>query len=673
MKFIVDSGRQHLEFPLKEGVTIVGRDPGCDIVLDHPKVSRRHMECIVTGKEARIKDLGSRNGTFVGDVQVSECKLNHGDVIRLGTEIQLIFDQGTIADSPTVAVPPPAAQEPLKNVPTRPGADDADAEDEPTPHDETLLPAQYQPTVAGEARVVERDGRWYAVDPATGREVEIQPVGYPPSPAAKGSLVGRFAALRPPVKIAIVVCLLVIVLTLAAGLASRAGGGKKPQGQGGKRMSRAQYMQMVEDAVAKLSANNVVGAEDLLNRARRALPNLRAADALLDVCKIWIDLKGKNFRATRDEAEELFEEIADADYAPQKARIFARKQLQWLHEENQNEAILFNGKRFAKRKEWDKAFRCLERIPKDSLCYPEAKALIAKVKQTIVSDALEAGDRAYASQDWDAAAQAYARVLEYQPDYPDLKKKISECRRNAVDKKKLADALAAKGKGDWDQVRLLADAIRPDGPYGAEAAELKKLVAAKSVCAEAQALYDAGDAQAAIAKLNASQSPEAKRLAAHIQAVLSSLKAGDEAAAQKDFTQAVARWQDAARLEQNKENFYRREAERKIQSWKEQAARVAQDLVSKGMKAYQEGKYDQARDFFEKAKQMDPEGQAGVMPIREMLKVAENLYYRAYAMRGSRPDEAKKLFLKVKSMTKPGDELYAKAVLELSKLQTREP
>ncbi len=679
MKFIIDSGRERLEFPLKEGTTIVGRDQSCDIVLDHPKVSRRHLQCTVKAGQVVIKDLGSRNGTFVSDVQVSECKLMNGDTLRVGGEVQLIFDQGDVSDQATVLTgsppapgappPPPTVDDRLKNVPSRPAAPEGavDEDDEPTPEDENMLPAQYAGQATSEARVVERNGRWYAVDPTTGREIEIQPVGYPAKPPA-GSLLQKIAQLRPITKAAIIGLTLIIVLAIVAGLASKGKGGNKPAGPSGNTPTKAQYEQMIEDAIGKLEENNVLGAEKLLRRAQRDLPKMKAAKMLLDVSKLWIDLKGKDFRAVRGEAESLFEEIADAAYVPQKARTFARKQLDWIYQENDNEGILYTANQYAKRKNWAKAFEYFDRLSKDSIFYAEVKDLKAKIKLTIVNDALDAASKACDEQDWDKALEQYKVVLQYEPDYPNAKQKVEECKHNAVDKKKLEEAKAAKEQEDWEQVALLVDGINPKGPYASEAADLKKLVATKSVCAAAKSLFDSGDAEGALKKLAASNTPEAQHLAGTIRYVLAALQKADEASAKKDFAAAVARWQDVVRVIENEDNRYRQEAERKIKGWDETVEKLAMKLVDKGMKAFQDAKYKDARDAFEQAKKMDPKGEAGVAAIQEMVKMAERLYYRAYAFRTSRPDEAKKLLLQVKDMLRPGDDLYPKVLLELSRL-----
>ena len=64
---------------------VIGRGAGCDIVLNHPSVSRRHAELgRLPGGSWRIRDLQSRNGTRVNDVPVAEQPLHPGDLIQIG-------------------------------------------------------------------------------------------------------------------------------------------------------------------------------------------------------------------------------------------------------------------------------------------------------------------------------------------------------------------------------------------------------------------------------------------------------------------------------------------------------------------------------------------------------------------------------------------------------------
>src|SRR5438874_1128519 len=63
--------------PPEAQVAVVGRGAGCDVVLNHPSVSRRHAELArLPGVAWRIRDLQSRNGTRVNDVPVTEQVLH---------------------------------------------------------------------------------------------------------------------------------------------------------------------------------------------------------------------------------------------------------------------------------------------------------------------------------------------------------------------------------------------------------------------------------------------------------------------------------------------------------------------------------------------------------------------------------------------------------------------
>jgi DNA-binding winged helix-turn-helix (wHTH) protein len=53
--------------PLVEGDNVLGRDEDATVRIDAPGVSRRHARILVSGAEATIEDLGSKNGTYVGD------------------------------------------------------------------------------------------------------------------------------------------------------------------------------------------------------------------------------------------------------------------------------------------------------------------------------------------------------------------------------------------------------------------------------------------------------------------------------------------------------------------------------------------------------------------------------------------------------------------------------
>ena len=77
-----------------EPITI-GREPGEKrIALDDAEVSRRHAEVISEGDGWRIRDLGSRNGTFVDGERRDEAPLSDGTVVRIGRNLLVALDLG---------------------------------------------------------------------------------------------------------------------------------------------------------------------------------------------------------------------------------------------------------------------------------------------------------------------------------------------------------------------------------------------------------------------------------------------------------------------------------------------------------------------------------------------------------------------------------------------------
>ncbi len=89
MRFEISySGGTTHEVDLPGSVCVVGRDPGCDIVLNDSKCSRRHAVIEEGPAGPVIRDSGSANGIYVNGRKVDEAPLRPGDSVKLG-EVQL--------------------------------------------------------------------------------------------------------------------------------------------------------------------------------------------------------------------------------------------------------------------------------------------------------------------------------------------------------------------------------------------------------------------------------------------------------------------------------------------------------------------------------------------------------------------------------------------------------
>lgn len=65
----------------------IGRMPDNDLVVSNPKVSRHHAVVVCTADGFVLRDLGSANGTYVGEVRIVDSHLlQDGDCIRVGDQ-----------------------------------------------------------------------------------------------------------------------------------------------------------------------------------------------------------------------------------------------------------------------------------------------------------------------------------------------------------------------------------------------------------------------------------------------------------------------------------------------------------------------------------------------------------------------------------------------------------
>ena len=80
--WLVADGRS---FPLAPGTNEIGREPAAAVWLDSGSVSRRHARIVVEGAEARLEDLGSKNGTSVNGTRLAApTVLRDGDRLVIG-------------------------------------------------------------------------------------------------------------------------------------------------------------------------------------------------------------------------------------------------------------------------------------------------------------------------------------------------------------------------------------------------------------------------------------------------------------------------------------------------------------------------------------------------------------------------------------------------------------
>jgi DNA-binding NtrC family response regulator len=71
-------------FDVGQDPLIVGRNPACQVVVEDGKVSAVHAEFVATEQGVKVRDLGSRNGTYVAEVRVGEVTVTSQCTLRIG-------------------------------------------------------------------------------------------------------------------------------------------------------------------------------------------------------------------------------------------------------------------------------------------------------------------------------------------------------------------------------------------------------------------------------------------------------------------------------------------------------------------------------------------------------------------------------------------------------------
>jgi pSer/pThr/pTyr-binding forkhead associated (FHA) protein len=99
---ILNQGMTGRTFDLVVERTTVGRVEDNTFQIADASVSSHHAEILLRGTDIVIRDLGSTNGTFLNDIQITETVLKPGQTLRFGT-VALKIDDGQPASAPAPA------------------------------------------------------------------------------------------------------------------------------------------------------------------------------------------------------------------------------------------------------------------------------------------------------------------------------------------------------------------------------------------------------------------------------------------------------------------------------------------------------------------------------------------------------------------------------------------
>jgi hypothetical protein len=88
--FLILDGRRTVD--LRGSLIAIGRALDNDVILEDPRVSRKHAQMRLRYDRYVLYDLGSRGGTLVNGYPIDECVLHSGDVIAF-SGVQVVYGE----------------------------------------------------------------------------------------------------------------------------------------------------------------------------------------------------------------------------------------------------------------------------------------------------------------------------------------------------------------------------------------------------------------------------------------------------------------------------------------------------------------------------------------------------------------------------------------------------
>lgn len=121
LAYLVSLTDPNLRFPLTTRPQRIGRRAGNDIVIPDAYVSGQHAMIEIVGADVRITDLGSTNGTFIGETKITPnlpTTVPPDAVLTLGkTQFRIEWAASSMAE-PAATEPEPDAETPAEANPT---------------------------------------------------------------------------------------------------------------------------------------------------------------------------------------------------------------------------------------------------------------------------------------------------------------------------------------------------------------------------------------------------------------------------------------------------------------------------------------------------------------------------------------------------------------------------
>ena len=630
VRLITEFKGERREHPLREGTTVIGRDPSCDIAFSDPTLSRRHVECSLEGGRILVRDLNTKNGTFLGSQRIEEARLPPGVMLRAGS-VWIRFETEEREESPAASPGPESVAEvplePLGDLESRvPAAENYERDEEPTPGVDQ--PAVAPGPVADEARVVVRDDRWYLRDAETGLEVEIVPVqkggaapaapeaAAPPGEALPARVLRREETLpvatgvrkagaggfrafmadrRRRMLVLLAAPVALIILIVAASVLFR-------PAKVIPLLTRAQYRALADRAVEQFQTDPAAAIAQLQELEQRpAEGNPKLAKILQEAFAADVAAV-KNLKKGYESAQSKWEEVRKSAESTEAAVNLARERYDWFQTQMIDLNYLSAARDGIKQGDFLKALNNAASLDRAGRYGKEAEALIQQATDAIMKSAAAAADQMH----WADAAKQLNDLIKARPDLAEsLRPKAAEYEQNEAQRVTVEQAAQLVKEGKFDEAGLMLEKAVTTGPYAQQAAALMTQVRQSSTVKSAQKAYDDGQGEQAIEMLTKVGLGESDN-AARMRSVMAAKAKGAEALQAGHFAEAKAAWEQILRAESVQTNAYAKDAQHNLDNMPAAIKAGAHKLVDQADIAFQNHDYQTARSDYEEALKLDP-------------------------------------------------------------------
>jgi hypothetical protein len=543
MRFIYEREGKRFEYTIPEGNLIVGRDRKCDVAVVDNSISRHHISVIRRDTQVMIRDLGSRNGTFVNNSRVTEAPLSPGDIVRLGN-VSLFFDDG----SPGTEVPTDLERHfashggGVDETPTP--AEGVAAAPPPAPFAPPTAPAGPSPSPmqppAG-SQFVQRAGKWFVRDPSTGREIEYAAPGGPPVPPpgtkeadvistvtipelaerAKAFYLGH----KKQVLLAFAGLTVLLIVVAAARIAAT------PPSKAKRVMPVEVYDKFLDQGVEALAAwvalydappkrvdrdkeekrkkdleARYKKTREFFETVQRNLPERQTGGIFLNLMEAWSDLPPDLAQRDWAAVQRYIDELVTHPNVTPRAKEFCRERMTWISREANSRAqarraltILAKWQENRDLKTLGESldeFKKLERDFPGTPAHADNAERIPAILEEFRKVFEEEGDRRFGGGEYASAVESFEKAKAYAQEsrLSTLDEKISRARFLIDQATILPKAYDLKNRGEWGRLIDLLKDLPAASPAYEEAQQLMREARYRILLQKLGEAYRRGDA-----------------------------------------------------------------------------------------------------------------------------------------------------------------------------------